>query len=166
MHLPIETRWLPTCALVLAVVGLCAPVADAARRQPEDPFADELNPFGTGRAAAPAPTQPPPQRPATRPAPKLPVPFPETTVPGEPADRRERSPARGQRPPFPGPKPDVRGEDADLPRRERMPGFDGPRAPAPAEPTAAEKKLAEADRFERAGKLDEARDTLREVVRL
>ena len=56
----------------------------------DDPFADELNPFGRGE------TQPGPARPAqpaaqpaapARPAAQLPVPFPDATVPGAAAER-------------------------------------------------------------------------------
>jgi hypothetical protein len=86
----------------MALVAAIGPPAVAARLQPDDPFADELNPFGTGKtpsrppAAAAAPA--PPTRPAPKPAIKLPLPFPEATVPGEPAARRDRTLGREARP--------------------------------------------------------------------
>ena len=57
----------------------------------DDPFADELNPFGRseGQPAPGRPAQPmvPPTAVPARPSPQLPVPFPDATVPGAPADR-------------------------------------------------------------------------------
>jgi tetratricopeptide (TPR) repeat protein len=156
--------------LVLAVVlAVVCPPALAARLQPDDPFADELNPFGTGKApsrppaAAPAPLP----RPADKPAIKLPVPFPETTVPGEPAERRGRAPGREGRPFSRDTDRDLRGgRDGDTPPRDRLFGRDDSGEEAPREPSEAEKKLVEAERLERQGKLDEAREMLLEVVKL
>lgn len=115
----------------------------------DDPFADELNPFGRGPDRRPEPAQQPaargtdmPELPTTRPAPQLPVPFPETTVPGDPARRPDR------------PRAD-----------SRMP-MERPRSRDAWEPTPAEELLIEAEKLDKAGKLAEARDKLREVIKL
>ncbi len=177
MHSTTTTRCVQGIALAVTLAAFVGPPAVAARLQPDDPFADELNPFGTGKspsrppAAAPAP-QP---RPAPKPAAKLPVPFPETGEPGEPAERKGAAPGRAARP-FSRDRdrdmdrdrdPDVRGGGgvAPLPR-ERMLGFDESDNESQREPTEGEKKLVEAERLERQGKLKEARDMLLEVVKL
>jgi tetratricopeptide (TPR) repeat protein len=178
MHSTPTARCLQGIALAAALVAAIGPPAVAARLQPDDPFADELNPFGTGRARPPAQATPPAQqpRPANRPAPKLPVPFPETTVPGEPAERRERTLGREGRP-FSRDRSLERDRDRDLDvrggagadelRRERMFGFEESGEEAEQrEPTEGEKKLVEAERLERQGKLDEARDLLLEALKL
>ncbi len=141
ISLPIPTR-LPTGATLivglcvgLLVVGGTAPVMaqpDAGQEEDlfaDDPFADELNPFGPSQPgpAAPRPAEPPPQPPA-KPAPQLPVPFPEATVPG-PSAPRPTVPERGS-----------------------------------WEPSPAEGLLAEAEKLDQAGKLEEARAKLREAI--
>ena len=89
----------PWSGLLGVAVVLCLGQTPAQAQQdsqtpgiPElDPFADELNPFGSGRdaPAKPQPTGPVPIRPRPPSAPKnLPMPFPKQTVPGEPAERR------------------------------------------------------------------------------
>jgi len=95
------------CAACFAVVA-ASPVAHAqVGAEPggvpeDDPFADELNPFGRGNGAKPAeqraaPRQAAPTMPTERSStgpkssPRLPVPFPDTTVSGDPAERSERS---------------------------------------------------------------------------
>jgi tetratricopeptide (TPR) repeat protein len=103
----IRRRTLPRAALCgLLTLATLAAAGTVARGQPggasgpgvplDDPFADELNPFGP---SPPRPGQPqPPAEPApARPAPQLPVPFPEATVPGDPAQRpaRPSMPDRG-----------------------------------------------------------------------
>jgi tetratricopeptide (TPR) repeat protein len=120
----------------------------------DDPFADELNPFGRGPKAPPeaAPAQPRmpkgQQAAPPRPAPQLPVPFPETTMPGDAAGRR---PDRA--------RVDPRGEASrGMSERDR-------RSDA-WEPTPAEQLLIEAEKLDRAGKLEEARDKLHEVIKL
>lgn len=161
-------------ALTAALTPFVGPSAVAARLQPEDPFADELNPFGTGktRPPSPQPATPPAPRPATRPERRLPVPFPETTVPGEPAERRERTPGRESRPSF-----RERESDRDMDFRGgtggdallRGRGFDRDDLAQGAderELSEAEKKLVEAERLERQGKLDESRRILLDVVKL
>jgi tetratricopeptide (TPR) repeat protein len=174
MHTATTARCLRWIALAVAWAVVVGPSAVAARLQPEDPFADELNPFGTGKARPPAPkpaAPAPPQRPAEKPAIRLPVPFPETTVPGEPAERRGNTLGREGRP-FSRDRDRDRGLDrrgadgADAPPRERMFGFDDSADEAAREPSEAEKKLAEAEGLERQGKLDEARAMLLEVVEL
>ena len=193
MHSTTTARCAQGIALAVALAAFVGPPAVAARLQPDDPFADELNPFGTGkvpsRPPAAAPAQQP--RPAPKPAPKLPVPFPETTVPGEPAERRGAAPGREARP-FsrdrdrdmdrgrdrdmdrdmdrerdPNRDPDVRGGGGAAPLpRERMFGFDESDREPQREPTEGEKKLVEAELLERQGKFKEARDMLLEVVKL
>jgi len=115
----------------------------------DDPFADELNPFGRNPDRRPEPAQPPatrgtgtPELPTARPAPQLPVPFPETTVPGDPARRSDR------------------------PRVENRSSMERPRGRDAWEPTPAEELLIEAEKLDKAGKLEEARDKLREVIKL
>jgi len=120
----------------------------------DDPFADELNPFGTGKQPA-RPTAP--AAPSPSPPVKLPVPFPERTMPGDPA---ERPPARREtpRPPSrPDVDPDLRGL-APFPEAEAQSQEDT-RSPA-------EELLVEAEKLSRAGKLEAARDTLRKAVAL
>lgn len=140
------------------------PAAAKAAAADDDPFADELNPFGAGKAgvkppaaAAPVPRDPvPPESdrseepkpaPRPRPRPKLPVPFPEAPTDGT-AGREG-----------------VRGR-ADVPPR---PGAARSRA-APADPdawidrTEGENLLAQAEKLEQAGKLAEARDLLTQAV--
>ena len=177
MHSTPTARCLQGIALAAALVATIGPPVAAARLQPDDPFADELNPFGTGKVRPPASATPPAKepRPAKKPAFKLPVPFPESTVPGEPAERRERTPGRESRP-FSRDRDlnrdrdrdlDVRGGAADSSPRERLFGRDELAEEAePREPTEAENKLVEADRLEREGKLEEARDLLLEALKL
>jgi tetratricopeptide (TPR) repeat protein len=159
MSLPLfsSTRLLTAVIGCAAWVALVAPV-DSALAQggaqtsggvaEDDPFADELNPFGRGSSSAPAaqtltpPRQSPamPSGPATgqRPTTRLPVPFPETTVPGDRAPR---------------------------PAERSRPGVSDRRSDA-WEPTPAEKLLVEAEKLDKAGKLEEAREKLREVIKL
>ena len=115
----------------------------------DDPFADELNPFGRGPDRRPEPAREPaargtgtPELPTARPTPQLPVPFPETTVPGDPARRPER------------------------PRAESRMPMERARSRDAWEPTPAEELLIEAEKLDKAGKLEEARDKLREVIKL
>jgi tetratricopeptide (TPR) repeat protein len=154
----------------------------------DDPFADELNPFGTGKSGKPpaAPAVPAPPRgqgmpdrrsepgrqpaadlwqepdlrqerdrdsepkPAVRPKPrpKLPVPFPEAPDDDDAGARRERMRGRVDRlqPGGMSGRPGKADDDAWL------------------DQTEAEKMLADAEKLEQAGKLDEARDLLRQVV--
>ena len=141
-----------------AIVGLLllALVAPAVHGQqgpgvPEDdPFADELNPFGRQPAAGTTTTRPSSPAPGTRepvkPAPQLPVPFPETTVPGAPAERRPpRDRARAE------PRATVR--DTFQTRDEW-------------EPSAAEKLVAEAEQLDLKGDLQGARGKLLEAIKL
>jgi hypothetical protein len=66
----------------------------------DDPFADELNPFGSGKGAKTAPPAAAPRPPAAAPKMQLPMPFPERTLPGAPAARRP-----SPEPPMPRPEP-------------------------------------------------------------
>ena len=180
MHSTITASRLLVCGLSLAVAmaGAVGPRAMAARLQADDPFADELNPFGTGKsqppaaapsAAPPPQEQTPPPRPAERIRPKLPVPFPDTATPGtgEPAGRRGRGSDRDGRP-FARDQDEERGfpKGGDGKRDERGFGFEESDDTAERSLSEAEQKLAEADRLEQQGKLAEARDLLREVVKL
>ena len=160
--LPSSLVRLAGLAIVAGVVGASFSPDVAAARQsgvvgiPEDdPFADELNPFGSGKqparpAAPPEPPKPPPV--------KLPVPFPERTLPGDPA---ERSPPRRDTAPRPQPRPEPQRELRGL---EPFPEADSPTAEV--EPSPAEALLLEAEKLDRAGKLEEARDLLRKAVAL
>lgn len=155
--------------LVFAAVALAATavaIGPSARAQ-DDPFADELNPFGTGASKSPAAKEPiavppaPPRAPA-KPQPKLPVPFPETAVPGWPAERRERMPV-----PFARERDRDSGNGSLEPRRrDQRFGFDESEDEQQWEPTETEKKLATAEKLEQQGKLAEARDLLLDVVKL
>jgi len=149
-----------TCFLALAwaVVVPSAAMAQgggqpAAGVPEDDPFADELNPFGRGPDAKPGATPLQPRMPADeraappRSEPQLPVPFPETTVPGDAAARR---PDRARVEP--------RGDSRRTLERDRR--------DEAWEPTPAETMLMEAEKLDRAGKLEEAREKLREVIRL
>jgi len=128
----------------------------------DDPFADELNPFGRG-ANEEKRAEPAADRPVERAAPpaargqqpQLPVPFPETTLPGDPARRSDRD-----RPRMDGRSPRDGGRMEAGPRMDRMRGRDT------WEPTPAEKLLMEAENLDKAGKLEEARAKLREVIKL
>lgn len=144
-----------------AVATLIAPGAAAARQSgvvgiPEDdPFADELNPFGSGKQ--PAQPTPPPSQPPQPPPIKLPVPFPERTLPGDPADRQAR-PQRDTAPRLPErPEPQL-----NLRGLEPFPDAESPTAEV--EPSPAEELLLEAEKLDRAGRLEEARDVLRKAV--
>jgi tetratricopeptide (TPR) repeat protein len=141
IHLPTRTR-LPAATAV--IVGLCLSLVGAGGTTPalaqpdagqgedlfaDDPFADELNPFGPSQPGPPTPRPAePPGQPPGQPAPPLPVPFPEATVPGA-AAARPTMPERGS-----------------------------------WEPSPAEGLLAEAEKLDQAGKLEEARSKLREAI--
>ncbi len=119
----------------------------------EDPFADELNPFGKQPQTAPGPAapatvpSPPPPTPGrlpTKPPVQLPVPFPESTTPGEPALEREpRSETTAPR------------RDFRLPRDETETW----------EPSEAEKLVIEAEKLDKAGDLRGAKAKLEEALR-
>ncbi|MEI6240366.1 MAG: tetratricopeptide repeat protein [Planctomycetia bacterium] len=122
----------------------------------DDPFADELNPFGSGKQPARPATPPEPPKP---PPVKLPVPFPERTLPGDPAERPPQ-PRRDT-----APRPQARPEpQRDLRGLEPFPEAESPTAEV--EPSPAEELLLEAEKLDLAGKLEEARDVLRKVVKL
>lgn len=130
--------------LVLLPASAVAAQADGGQQAvPEDdPFADELNPLG-GKAKPADAKESRPSSPPARPLPKLPVPFPDTDEPGqaaEPPTRRRPSVQRDT-------APAARGRDS-------------------WELTPAEELLAEAEKLDHAGKLEEARAKLREVIDL
>jgi len=122
----------------------------AAEGVPEDdPFADELNPFGRGTESKPAADERPMmprERPAAAPRPttKLPVPFPESTLPGDRATPRRTDRVRAE-------------SDGFADERSRSDAW---------EPTPAERILVEAEKLDKAGKLEEARAKIREVISL
>jgi lipoprotein NlpI len=135
----------------------------------DDPFADELNPFGSGKgSASPVPATPAvPRGPTAEPKTmQLPVPFPERTIPGEPAERRPATPKR------PAATRDTGGAD-DKPRPEQR-SLRGLEPFPEAEDSATEaedmspamKLLAKAERLDKQGKLEEARAVLQKVVAL
>jgi len=147
------------------------PDATAQPAVPDDPFADELNPFGTGKAAA---KKPAPPKPADAPAEPM-APERRPDADGGAATPPPRAKAR---PKLPVPFPDAPADEDIVPRRggttgrtERsaVPGGRTPRSAAANEDawidqSAAEKLLAEAEKLERQGRLEEARDVLRRVV--
>jgi Flp pilus assembly protein TadD len=154
---------LASMALVAGAVAMVIVPDVATARQsgvvgiPEDdPFADELNPFGSGKQPA-RPAQPP--EPPQPPPVKLPVPFPARTLPGDPAERSP--PPRRDAVPRPQARPEPQG---DLRSLEPFPDADSPTAEV--EPSPAEALLLEAEKLDRAGKLEEARDVLRKAVKL
>lgn len=162
-HSSLSPTRLARVALVVGVVAASLVPGVAAARQsgvvgiPEDdPFADELNPFGSGKQ--PAQSAAPPQPPKPPPI-KLPVPFPERTLPGDPADRQP--PPRRE----PAPRPPARSESQlDLRGLEPFPDANSPTAEV--EPSPAEELLIEAERLDRAGRLAEARAVLEKAVKL
>ena len=152
---PTGRRILGACwaCAVIAVLAPAAvrgqPAADAAA---DDPFADELNPFGKAPAKPPAPGPtapgdmlPSPERMPSKPAIQLPVPFPESDEPVEPAPRRE-----------PRSQPPAPRRDYRLPRDETETW----------EPTAAEKLVTEAEKLDTAGDLKGARKKIEEALEL
>lgn len=137
----------PVCAQPAAPGG--QPAAKAAE---DDPFADELNPFGkqptkppTAEPTKPGDALPTPERLPSKPPIKLPVPFPESDEPGEPPIRRGREAESAT------PRPDYR-----LPRDETD----------IAEPTPAETLVMEAEKLDTAGDLKGARAKIEEALKL
>lgn len=133
--------------LVLAPAAVRGQIsADQPGMAEDDPFADELNPFGkrqdvqpkAGSPTAPAQSLPTPGRAPTKPPVQLPVPFPESTVPGEPVPR----PAQRR--------------DYRLPRDETQTW----------EPTEAERIMMAAEKLDAAGDLKGARAKLEEALRI
>jgi tetratricopeptide (TPR) repeat protein len=148
------TLLLTACVAASAALVPATSFAQAGGTSPtgvpeDDPFADELNPFGRSPDRRPEPANQPaargtdmPELPTTRSTPQLPVPFPETTVPGDPARRSDR------------------------PRADSRTPTERPRSRDAWEPTPAEQLLIEAEKLDKAGKLEEARDKLLEVIKL
>ena len=154
--------WLPKVAAVAfgqsGVVGI----------PEDDPFADELNPFGSGKGSpAPIPATPAvPRGPSAEPKTmQLPVPFPERTLPGEPA---ERGPATTKRPSTP--RDSGQAEDRPRPEQRSLRGLEPfPEAEDSTDDTElspAMKLLAQAESLDKQGKLEEARALLERVVAL
>jgi tetratricopeptide (TPR) repeat protein len=116
----------------------------------DDPFADELNPFSrepAGKEAAPR--QPAAAPPAARPKLQPAVPFPERTVPGEPAERRQSAADKARETiALPRPFEDVPDDSSDNP-----------------EESPAHELLVKAEQLDRAGKFAESRDLLRKAVK-
>ena len=162
-------------ALVLAMLVTPLPMPDGVARSQEpnatgipedDPFADELNPFGSGKPANVPAVPAAPRAPAAKQSPlQLPVPFPERTLPGDPAERRppakrpsaprQESPRDAQ--PSRAVQPSLRG-------LEPFPEAEGDEAEMEASP--AEKLLAEAEQLDKQGNLEAARDKLRRAIKL
>lgn len=158
-----HASWVFSLAVGCAIACATGPVRGQEDAVPpaaveDDPFADELNPFGKrpdaatepapaqpaqpampdAVPAAPAPVLPTPGRAPTKPPVQLPVPFPESSVPGEPV-----------------PRPPSR-------RDYRLPGDEA----QTFEPTEAEKLVMEAEKLDTAGDLAAARAKLEEAVRI
>ncbi len=143
----------------------------------DDPFADELNPFGAGKAA-PSTRQPDPP-PAVPPrAPQLPMPFPEKTLPGDPAETRpsrsqardqaqeqKREQRRDQKAEPPTRTPGMQQPDSALRGLEPFPEAEG-QAPDDGEMSEAERLLVEAEKLDKQGRYKESREILRKVVKL
>jgi len=145
-------------AIVCAVLAPGFAVGQGGSVPEDDPFADELSPFGRQPSKSPS-TEPAPDEstsetpkprgqksPAARPQPRLPVPFPETTLPGEPA---ERGPSR---------------ERVRVAPRTTL--DDGSETRDDWESTPAENLVAEAERLDLKGDLEGARGKLREAIKL
>ncbi|MEI6036660.1 MAG: tetratricopeptide repeat protein [Planctomycetota bacterium] len=139
----------------------------------DDPFADELNPFGSGTPVPrTTPTRPPgsPTRPTVpeKPPLQLAVPFPDRTIPGEPAERRRPSQKKPSKEFDDAPAPPDRVRAKQPPSRDDMRPF--PEADEPEDDndgvSEAVKLLAKAERLDKQDKLEEARTMLREVIRL
>lgn len=88
-HSRLPVRLLFGIALAATLANAVCPRAVAALMQSDDPFADELNPFGTGKSPAPAAVLPQPKaepKPETQSPPELPRPRanvqPNTPGPG------------------------------------------------------------------------------------
>jgi tetratricopeptide (TPR) repeat protein len=142
------TKWVVAGVVLAGLAFLAAaPVAaqtdgDKQSVPEDDPFADELNPLG-GKAKPAETTESRPSSPPVRPLPKLPVPFPDTDEPAEGAESPTRRRPAVERDTTPG------ARDRDT-----------------WEPTPAEELLAEAEKLDNAGKLEEARAKLHEVIDL
>jgi tetratricopeptide (TPR) repeat protein len=162
---------------LVAFVLATAPVTAQTQPAEDDPFADELNPFGRGTESKPA--EPPSSIRLTAPAAAPRDGDREEPVKSDPADedpaaRKPTKPKREstERPtdsrtqtrlPVPFPESE---EPEDRDRRDRGRGSrDDDRGEA-WEPTEAEEMLAEAEKLDRAGRLDEARAKLLQVIEL
>jgi tetratricopeptide (TPR) repeat protein len=172
-------------AIMTVPVGPRAPSASfrAAAQEPapakesgvaeDDPFADELNPFGKGKPGkTPAPRGPAAMPPAKQPEDPEPVPEAEPSPEPKPTQRAK------SRPKLPVPFPEAPTDDDAVPLRDRFKGR-ADRTPQPGamrarsdktdddgwlEQDEAEKMLVEAEKLEKDGKFEEARDKLLQVV--
>ena len=136
----------------------------------DDPFADELNPFGKAEGRKPVPN-----RPGAEGRAKLPLPFPEKTVPGAPAvvpglkdkgaaaedaaDDLDKAAAPRTRP---GVRPLGRGMDDLLP----FPDVLDEDEEEEVDESPAGQLLVKAEKLDRAGKYQEAKDTIQEAIKL
>jgi len=178
---PARCRTAAGACWLVALLLVAAPATAWAQPPADDPFADELNPFGRGTGEKPA------EKPSSiRPSPAAPLRDPRDADRNE--SRRPRSddedpaarvPEKPKRPsaessaeprtrsrlPVPFPESDE-PEDRGGSGRSRG-GRDGDRERSDAwEPTLAEQLLVEAEKLDKAGKLEEARAKLREVIKL
>jgi len=149
----------------------------------DDPFSDELNPFGSG-TQAPKATPSLPNSAPRKPALQLSVPFPDRTVPGEPAERKktmQTKPPAHQKPPAEMAVPDLFGDTpsptgrAKADRRSPMGGQAGGRemGRGPSDDGGSDDDqspaiglLHEAEKLDKQGQFEKSREVLRKVVKL
>ncbi|RLT12807.1 MAG: tetratricopeptide repeat protein [Planctomycetota bacterium] len=144
----------------------------------EDPFSDELNPFGSGtQNPNPAPSLPAAPR---KPALQLPVPFPDRTVSGEPADRKKTIPTKppsNQKPAVEMAVPDLFGDTpspTDRAKADRRPSSGSQemgRGPFENgglgdEQSPATELLHAAEKLDKEGQFEQSREVLRKAVKL
>lgn len=174
--------------VIPAVTGRVA--AQAPKRPPiDDPFAEELNPFprgdkekdkekekaresDKGTASRTGQTPRTTGRPGAaakkgsdaEPSPQLPMPFPEATTPGEPAQGRQakgRDAEDGEGEKAPRARPRARPMPATS---DLMPFPDAGIVPEQDSDSPAFKFLQRAERLDRAGKYDEAKKLILEAI--
>lgn len=135
----------------------------------DDPFADELNPFGSAPQlpkTTPSSSNATPAQPPKKSVMQLPIPFPETTTSGQPADRRQpRSVTPTPNVPFP-------EAPAARPKSSQPEPFDGqqmgdsPTEEGSEEQTAVEALMQKAEKLDHAGQLEECKSVLKEAIKL
>lgn len=171
LGIAVRAATIAACVASLPLVPLPGRFANAQNPSPQgipedDPFADELNPFGSGRAAPSPPRQPDPPPAVPPKAPQLPMPFPEKTLPGDPAEPRpSRSQSRDQDVEAPA-RPRGRPQpDSSLRGLEPFPEAEG-QTEAEGETSEAERLLIEAEKLDKQGRYKESREVLQKVVKL
>lgn len=142
--------------------GLALVVSVASSQPADDPFADELNPFG-GRPRPTAPSRPEPRAVPQQP-PVVPQQPPQSADPAA-ADPAAADRARAATPDLPLPFPEAaEPRERQRPSRPAPRGFQPGDVPEAWQPTAAEKILIEAEKLERKGDLQAARTKILEAI--